>query len=170
MADLTDRNNDVSIHDAEDNAKHITLIADGAIWRLPVQALIDGGTFSLQPFVPVVDFDSTGVALTTAWTTILNFTGSAGKLDFIATSLITSNYKIRLTVDGSEIFDISMADLNAIGLSNATNVSMWAETALKNFRYRPIAPVDFTASVKIEMAMTTGSGTAYYLVNYRTQS
>jgi hypothetical protein len=63
-----------------------------------------------------------------------------------------------------------MADLNAIGLTNATNVNIWAETALKNFRYRPLEPVDFTDSLKIEAAMTTGTGTIFYLINHRVQS
>jgi hypothetical protein len=120
--------------------------------------------------VPVVAFDSAGTALTTAWTTIVNYSGSAGKLDFIACVTGTSNYKVRLTIDTLEIFDLSMADLNAIGLTNAVNVNIWAENANKNFRYRPLAPMDFTDSLKIEVAMTTGTGTLYWLVNYRTQS
>jgi hypothetical protein len=115
----------------------------------------------------VFDFDSTGTSLTTAWTTLINVTGTAGKVDFIASALGSSNYKIRLTVDGTESFDISMANLNSIGLANATNVEIWAETANKNFRYHPNQPLDFTSSMKVEAAMTTGTGTLYWMVIHR---
>lgn len=172
MADINDQNVDISLHSASDNTQKIEMYYDSDLggYRVPVQALIDGGTFSLQPFTPVITYDSTGTALTTSWTTIVNYSGTSGSLDFIAVSLGTSNYKVRLTVDGSEVYDIAMSDLNTIGLVNAVNVNIWAETALKNFRYRPLTPVDFTTSLKIEIAMTTGTGTAYWLVNYRVLS
>ena len=166
MADLNDLTQNVSIY-PEGSASPITSTTDGVKERLDVSAKISGATFSLNPFTPKITFDSTGTALTTAWTTIVDYTGSQGSLDFIAASIITSNYKVRLTVDSVEVFDIAMADLNKIGLVNATNINIWAETALKNFRYRPLTPVDFTTSLKIELAMTTGTGTAYWLVNYR---
>jgi hypothetical protein len=169
MADLNDLTTNVNIwNDAK--TKAVTVTTDGAKERLDVQALIEGGTFSLKPFVPVVAYDSSGTALTTSWTTIVNYTGGEGRLDFISCALGASTYKVRLTVDGTEVFDIAMSDLNILGLTNAVNVNIWAETALKNFRYRPLAPIDFTTSLKIELAMTTGTGTAYWLVNYRTQS
>ena len=169
MPDINNPTDNVTIFGGDNPAlaKAITSETDGLKERLHVQALIDGGTFSLLPFVPVVKFDSTGVALTTAWTTLEEVTTTLGKLDFIACSTITSNYKVRLTVDGVEIFDIAMADLNSIGLSNAVNVDIWAETALKNFRYRPQAPVDFTTGFKVEAAMTTGTGTLKYMINHR---
>ena len=149
--------------------KIVTVSTDGAKERLDVDAQISGGAFQIQPFTPVVDFDSTGIALTTAWTTLVTETGE-GKLDFIACSVGSSNYKVRLTIDTNVIFDISMADLNAIGLTNAVNINIWAETALKNFRYRPFNSVDYVMDMKIEAAMTAGTGTLYYLITHRTLS
>jgi len=169
MADLNDLTQNVNIWD-DAKSKAVDVITEAGYDRLAVQAQIEGGSFSLKPFVPVVTFNATGTSLTTSWTTILNYTGGEGRLDFISVSTGTSNYKVRLTIDGSEIFDIEMDDLNALGLTNAVNVNIWAETALKNFRYRPLAPTDFTSSLKVELAMTTGTGTAYWLINYRTQS
>ena len=166
MADIQDYTQNTSIYDESANAP-VTTTVEGSKRRLDVSIGDGDTTFQLQPFTPVVTFDSTGTALTTSWTTIVNYTGGDGKLDFIAVATGTSNYKVRLTIDGTEIFDIAMADLNAIGLTNAVNVNIWAETALKNFRYRPLISVDFTTSLKIELAMTIGTGTAYWLVNYR---
>ena len=166
MADLNDQTQNVNIWD-DAKTKSVTVTTDGSHERLDVDARIAGATFSLNPFTPVISFDSAGTALTTSWTTVVDYSGGQGSLDFIAVSLGTSNYKVRLTIDGTEIFDIAMSDLNTIGLVNAVNVNIWAETALKNFRYRPLTPVDFTTSLKIELAMTTGSATAYWLINYR---
>lgn len=173
MADLNDLTQNVNIWD-DDKQKSVTVTTDGAKQRLDVEATLvaAGGqpVFSLQPFVPVMPYNSAGQALTTSWTTLLDYSGTEGKLDFIAAATGTSNYKIRLTIDTVEVFDISMADLNAIGLTNAVNVNIWAETALKNFRYRPLHPIDFVDSIKVEAAMTTGTGTMYWLINYRTIS
>ena len=172
MADIVNPTSNVTLFGGDNPALStaITSTSDGVKERLDVQALIDGGTFSLQPFVPNVVFDAVGYSLTTAWYAIVDITGFAGRLDFISCVVGNSLYKVRLTVDGSVIFDISMAELNKLGLTNAVNVNIWAETALKNFRYRPLTPVDFTDSLKVEVAMTTGSNTLYWLVNYRTQS
>ncbi len=170
MADPNDLNLNVSFHSATDDSEQIEMVLDDGTFKVPVLATILGGTFQLQPYVPKVDFDSTGVALNTStWTEILNVTSTLGKLDFIAMVGTSSNYRVRLTVDGTEVLDISMADLNAIGLSNAINVSIWAETANKNFRYHPKAPVDFTDSLKIEAMAVTGTPTVTHLITYREQ-
>jgi hypothetical protein len=155
----------VVLYDDLGNKVNVTLI-DG-VYRLATETVITGGAFSIQPFTPKVVFDSTGIALTTAWTELINETGIAGKFDFLACSTGTSNYKIRFTVDSVVVFEIAMSDLNAIGLTNAVNINIWAETALKNFRYRPLNSVDFTDNMKFEAAMTTGTGTLYYLATYR---
>ncbi len=62
-----------------------------------------------------------------------------------------------------------MADLGSgIGLGNATNVPLWAETANKNFRYSPKQGGDFTDSFEVlAKATTTPTGTVNWLVNYR---
>lgn len=140
--------------------------------RLKVEAQLSAGgdnpIFVLQPFTPFVEINSTGVTLNTStWNTILDITDTGGKLDFIGIAGSLSTYEIRVTVDSVVIFTISMSDLSAIGLSNATNVEMWVEVADKNFRYHPNAPVDFTSNLKIEIRATTGTPTAKYLIHYR---
>jgi hypothetical protein len=166
MADLDKRSADVSIHNSTSDAA-VTTTTDGSKERLDV-SLGDTLSFQLQAVTPVFNFDgTTGTSLTTSWTTLVNVTGTAGKVDFIASALGSSNYKIRLTVDSVVCYDISMSELNTIGLSNAVNVEMWAETANKNYRFHPNVPIDFTDNMKVEAAMTTGTGTLYWYVQHR---
>lgn len=166
MADLSDQTQNVNIWD-DAKSKAVSVVTDGAIERLAVDANITGGNFDLQPFTPKVNFDAAGVAITTSWTTILNITGKEGKLDQIACVVNSSNYQVRVTVDSVVIFTITMANLSALGLSNGTNIEMWVETADKNFRYHPNVPVDFTDNLKVEVSMTSGSGTLYYITHHR---
>jgi len=167
MADNTDNTIDVNIwNDAR--TKAVTVTTDGASERLDVDATIVGGSFQLQEFVPVVTIDSTGVSLSTgAWNTLLNVTSTEGKLDFIGCAGASSSYRIRVTMDAVVIFDVSMSDLNAIGLSNDVNVPMRSETALKNFRYRPLEGVDFTSSLLVEAQATSATPTLTSLITYR---
>ena len=164
MADTNDLTQNVTLFDNA-KSKNVTVVTDGATERLAV----DTGAFQLQPFAPVVDFDSTGVSLNTStFTTILNVTSTEGKLDFIGMAGASSSYRVRLTVDAAEVFDLAMSDLNAIGLSNAINVPIWAETALKNFRYHPNIEVDFTDSMLVEAQAITGTPNLKHLITYRT--
>jgi hypothetical protein len=166
MADLNDQVQNIALCDSA-QTKNVTVITDGSIERLAVDADITGGNFDLQPFTPKVGFDAAGAAITTAWTTILNVTGKEGKLDQIACVVNSSNYQVRVTIDSVVIFTITMANLSALGLSNGTNIEMWVETADKNFRYHPNVPVDFTTNLKVEVSMTAGSGTLYYITHHR---
>lgn len=141
--------------------------------RLLVDAQLSTGgespIFTLQPFIPKVHFDAVGEALNTSTYVVLwQVSGVAGKLDFIAAASGASTYKIKLTIDGSVVYDVAMSELSAIGLSNAPNVEMWVETADKNFRYHPNLPVDFTDSMKVE-AIATAAGTQIvkHLIMYR---
>ena len=166
MADRSNRQAEMSVW-GPDN-KQITSTTDAAKERLDVKATIEGGSFQLTPFIPVTNFNSTGVALNdSTWTTLLSQTSEQGKLDFIACSSGASTYMIRLTVDGSVVFSVSMSDLSAIGLSNAINVPIWAETADKNFRYHPKEGVDYTDSLLIEAKAVTGTPTLKYLITHR---
>jgi len=169
MADL-DRTGDLEVKVVGTNG--ITAASVTSTHRLQVTAQLEaGGTnpvFTLQPFVPVVNYDSSGTSIDSAtFTSFLSVTGTEGKLDFIACAGLTSNYRIRVTIDGTQIYDIAMSDLNAIGLANATNVELWAETANKNFRYRPNIPVDFTTSLLVEGKATGATLTLYYLIAHR---
>lgn len=168
MADINDLTQNVNIWN-DDKSKSVTVTTDGAKERLDVQALIEGGTFQLQAYAPVTNFNSTGVTLNTStWTTLLTVS-AAGKLDFIACAGRTSSYRVRLTVEGNVCFDISMSDLNLLGLSNAANVALWTETANKNFRYHPKTPVDFATSVLVEAKAVAFTPILRYLIAHREQ-
>ena len=166
MADTNDLTQNVTLFDNA-KAKNVTVITDGANERLAVDADISGGNFQLQPMEPVVVVDTTGVTTNAStWDTIVNFTGE-GRLDFVALSSTLSSYRVRVTIDAVEIFDLAMSDLNALGLSNATNVPLWAETADKNFRYHPTDSGDFITSLKIEVMSVTATPVVKSLISYR---
>jgi hypothetical protein len=144
----------------------ITSTTDDTKERLDV-SLGAANEFQLRAFSPVVDFDSTGISLnTTTWDTLLTVTGE-GKLDFIACVGASSSYRVRLTVDGTECFDLAMSDLSSLGLSNATNVPLWAETADKNFRYNPNEPVAYSESLLVEAKALTATPLLKYLITHR---
>ena len=191
MADQNDPTRNVTLYDESGNM--VGLILDGSVYRLAGTNIItnagggkivtvttdDGGRerldvslgsaneFQLRAFSPVTDFDATGINLNTStWDTLLTVTGE-GKLDFVACVGASSAYRVRVTVDGTETFDLSMADLAAIGLSNATNVPLWAETANKNFRYRPNEPVAYATSLLIEAKAVTATPLLKYLITHR---
>ena len=168
MGDQNDLTRNVNIAN-DDNSKLVTVTTDGSRERLDV-SLGDELSFSLSAFTPLTAIDPVGVVLSTgSWTTLLNVTTTKGRLNFIACSGSTSNYRIRVTVDGVETYDVEMADLNSIGLANATNVEIWAETANKNFRYHPQTPVDFTSSLLIEAQATSATPTLKSYIAYREQ-
>lgn len=168
MADIDNPTNDITIwNDAK--TKAVTITTDGIYERLDV-SLGSSLSFSLAAFTPKTSVDATGVSLDlVTWSTLLDVTSTSGKLNFIACAGSTSNYRIRLTVDSNIVYNVSMSDLNNIGLANATNVEIWAETANKNFRYHPKTPVDFTTSLKVEALSTSSSPTLTSYISYREQ-
>jgi hypothetical protein len=154
-------------NDAEN--KTATFTTDGAKERLDVAASIEGGSFQLQPFTPNFDFSVAGTSLNTSTDTSLFLeTGHAGKIDFISIAGSLSTWEVVIKVDAVEILRITMAELgSSLGLSNATNVPLWVETANKNFRFSPDEGVDFTDSFEVLAKATTGSPTVNWLVNHR---
>lgn len=172
MADLNDQVQNLAICDSTQQ-KNVSVITDGSYERLAVNAFMESGSsFQLQPFIPKLHFNSTPVSIATSpsWTSLLSVSGVRGKLSHIAIAGSTSTYRVRLTVDTVVVFDIAMSDLSAIGLSNSTNVVMWAETADKNFRYTPREAVDFTDSFEVEAQLVSGSPTVTRLITYRTEA
>ena len=165
MADVNNKANDITIWD-DTLTKNVTVVTDGSIERLAVD--IQGQSFSLDPFVPRTNISVANTALATSpsWTTIANVSDE-GSLDFIAIAGSLSTYRVRLLVDTVQIFDVTMANLASIGLSNATNVPLWAETADKNFRFSPRTPVDFVTNFTVEAQQISGSPTVNWLVLYR---
>jgi len=171
MADLPESVQNTAICDAA-QAKNVTITTDGAKELLDVLAVIDpDSAFNLQAFNPLSDYDVTGVVTNvTTWDTILEVTSTRGKLEFVACVAGTSNYEVRITIDTVVFITISMADLSTLGLSNATNVEMWVETAGKNFRYSPKEPVDFKLSCKVEVRATSATPTVQHIILYKVEA
>lgn len=167
MADnpITDDNN-VVLYDDLGNKVDVNLVA--GIYRLAVDAALTDGNFQLQPFVPEFHYSVAGTALNTSTDTVLFTETDIGKIDFICVVGSNANFEVALDVDGTEVLRISMSDLGTLGLSNATNVPIWAETANKNFRYSPKQGVDFTTSFTLSAKATaTPVPTVNWLINDR---
>jgi len=171
MADLADRTDNVSLTN-DDASKVVTVTTDGAKERLDVNAKLEDSdlTFQLQAFSPVINFNagSTALAASPTWTTLLSITDQ-GKIDFIAIAGSLSTYRVRLTVDSVVIFNVTMSELAAIGL-DSSSAPIWAETASKNFRYKPNEAVDFNTSFLVEAQLTAGVPSVSWLVHHRVVS
>jgi len=171
MPDLPESVQNTALCDSTQQ-KNVTVTTDGAKELLDVLAVIDPeSAFNLQAFNPLSDYDTTGVVTNvTTWDTIFEVTSTRGKLEFVACVAGTSNYEVRITIDTVEFITISMADLSTLGLSNATNVEMWVETAGKNFRYSPKEPVDFKLSCKVEVRATSATPTVQHIILYKVEA
>lgn len=144
------------------------VVDDAGVKRLAVDSNVEGGV-SLQRFLGEVTFDISGIALNISTDTSLISQSGNGQLDFICIAGSNSSYEVILKIDGVEKFRIDMDDLGSdLGLSNATNVPVWVETANKNFRFHPTVPMDFTTSFEI-LAKATGTPTpdVNWLVTWR---
>lgn len=167
MADnpITDDNN-VVLYD--DLGNKVDVILSSGIYRLAVDAAITDGNFQLVPFTPEFHYSVAGTALNTSTDTSLYSETDVGKIDFVSIGGSNSNFEVVIKVDGVELLRIPMDDLGTLGLSNATNVPIWAETANKNFRYSPKQGVDFTTSYEILAKATSNpTPTVNWLINDR---
>ena len=155
---------------SNDKGKEVTVITDGSDERLAVDALLTGGNFQLQPFTPKSDISVANIALNVSTDTSLKLvTSTTGKVAFIAIAGSNASFEIAIKIDGVETSRITMAELGSgLGLSNATNVPIWVETANKNFRFHPTEAVDFTSSFEvISKATGTPTPTVNWVVMWR---
>jgi len=170
MSDQNDLTTNVTLYDEAGNP--VDIILDGSIYRLACDVtgseIIVSDSESATKYQMQTDYDAVGTTLNTSTDEVLFSTTGTGTLDFVAITGSNANFQIAIEVDGTERIRITMAQLSAIGLSNATNVPFWAEVANKNFRYSPNIPVGYTASFRI-LAKATGAplATVDHLVMYR---
>jgi hypothetical protein len=168
MADQNDLTRNATLYD--ENGNQVGVILDGSTYRLSVDAkatIVDNE--SPTRYQLKTDFDaSPGDTLNTSTDTVLfTYTGD-GVIDFISIAGSNASYEVAVEIDGTERIRISMSELGTtLGLSNATNVDMWVETANKNFRYRP-QQIGFTTGFRV-LAKATGTPlpTVYHLIIYR---
>lgn len=172
MADINDLTQNVNIWD-DGKSKSVTVTTDGAKERLDCNMdgseVVISDSESATKYQLNSDYDATGDALNTSTDTVLHtVTGQSGTLDFVAVTGNNSNFEVVIEVDSIERIRISMASLASIGLSNATNVPIWAEVANKNFRYSPLLPIGYTTGFRI-LAKATGTPTptVKHLTMYR---
>jgi hypothetical protein len=147
--------------------KDVDVITDGSVERLAVDANVTGGV-NQEKFSPEFDYSLANTALNTSTDTSLFTETAEGKISFISIDGSNANFEIVLKIDTVEVLRIAMADLATLGLSNATNVPIWAELANKNFRYNPTEDVDHATSWEIlAKATATPTPTANWLVTHR---
>jgi len=168
MADDNNVTDNASIWD-EPGDRAVTITTDGAKERLDCNMdgseIIISDSESATKYQMKTDFDAVGDLLNVTTDTVLHSVTGTGTLDFVAVTGSNANFEITIEVDGTERIRITMGELAAIGLSNATNVPFWAETANKNFRYSPNIPVGYTTSFRI---LAKASGTPLPTVKHLT--
>ena len=168
MSDSLDITPNVTLYDDAGNPVNI-ILTDG-VYRLAVdaQATIVNNE-SPTRYQLKTDYDaSPGDTLNTSTDTTLYTYSGDGVLDFVSIAGSNANYEVAIEIDGTERIRIAMSDLGTtLGLSNATNVDMWVETANKNFRFRP-SEVGFTTGFTIKAKATSAVvPTVYHLVIFR---
>jgi len=150
-------------------ATPITSTTDGSKERLDVDVT---GSVSIDydesptKYQLKTAYDATGVSITTSDTQLYTFSGQ-GVIDLVSVNNnTTSNWGIVINIDGTERLRINMSDLGStLGLTDS-NFDVVAQTANKQFRWRPNS-IGFTTSFTIEAYATTGSTTVYYMILYR---
>jgi len=162
MADITDDTLNTTLYDELGNAVTVVL---GTKNQLAVDATISGDE-SPTKYQLRWDIDAVGDSVPSTDTLLFSFSGT-GILDFIATSSGNAGYDISIIIDGSERFRTTMAELGAIGLSNAVNVPVWAETALKNFRINPSEGFGFSTGFDVYAKSTGAARTITHAVMWR---
>ena len=170
MSDQNDLTTNVTLYDESGNP--VGLILDGSTYRLACNMdgseVIISDSESATKYQMQTDYDAVGVALNQATDTVIFSDTGTGTLDFVAITGSNANFQIAIEIDGTERIRISMAQLAAIGLSNATNVPFWAEVANKNFRYSPNIPAGYTTGFRVlAKAVSAQLPTVDHLILYR---
>ena len=161
MADLNDLTQNVNIWD-DAKTKAVSVITDGLVERLAVDATISADE-SPTKYQIRQDFDTGGTAAPNGVDTSLFLFSGTGLLDFVGISGSTASYTAIIKIDGVEQVRISMSDLGSLGLSNATNLPSWADTANKNYRFRPYIGSGFGTSFEV---LAEGDGPPEPSVNW----
>ena len=159
------------IADPNDPTKLATVIQDPedpTVYRLQIEGEVNiTDSESATKYQLRSDHDVIGDTVTSAADVVLySVSGISGVLDFVVCAGSSSGYIIAIEIDGTERLRISMSDLSDLGLANATNVDIWAETANKNFRFRP-TDVGFTTGFRILARATGANVNVKHLVFYK---
>jgi uncharacterized protein with LGFP repeats len=163
---------DVKIQNPTDDTKRVTTTTDGLKERLDIS--LEGEEINVTvsndesptKFQLKTSYNVVGTSVTTSDTTLYTYTGS-GLIDLVAvTSAVSSNWGVIIFIDGTERLRITMASLGTIlGLTDS-NFDIAAQTANKQFRWRPTT-IGFATSFTIKAYATSGTVTLYNLILFR---
>jgi len=150
--------------------KQITSTTDGAKERLDVN--VDGSVAidydeSPTKYQLKTNYNATGVSVASSPdTTLYTYTGD-GVIDLVAVNCTTSSgWGVDIIIDGTSRLRVNMTDLGSnLGLTNSA-FAVVAETANKQFRWRP-AQIGFTTSFTVKAYATGSTVTLSHLVMFR---
>lgn len=160
---------EVTIWDKEE-ARAVTVTTDGSKEMLDVNV---AGSVSIDydesptKYQLKTNYDVSGTSVGTSPDTQLYTFSGAGVIDLVAiNSLTSSSWGVVIKIDGVERLRITMINLGSnLGLTNSDFVIV-AETAHKQFRWRP-EQIGFTTSFTILAYATTGTVTLNHLIMFR---
>ena len=169
MSDQNDLTTNVNIaNDA--NTKSVTITTDGAKERLDVNV---AGTVAIDydesptKYKLKTNYNATGVSVASSPDTTLYTFSGAGVIDLVAINCTTSSaWGVVISMDAVERLRINMNDLGSnLGLTNSDFVIV-AETANKQFRWRP-EQIGFTTSFTVKAFATGATVSLNHLVMFR---
>jgi len=122
--------------------------------------------------IPRYDLNLTSQTLSDTYTTIYYFSG-IGYLQYFEVNFSDSGWKLKLTIDGIDAFELSEQDLsnfNFVNVDNATEVkgNIFIKNTGKDLYFEPKQGLFFQSSVEIQAKRetTTSPNCARILVHY----
>jgi len=150
--------------------KQVTVTTDGSKERLDVDVT---GSVSIDydesptKYQLKTNYNATGTSVASSPDTTLFTYSGAGVIDLVAVNCLTSsNWGVDILIDGTSRLRITMSDLGSnLGLTNSA-FDVVAETANKQFRWKP-AQIGFTTSFTVKAYATGATVTLNHLILFR---
>jgi len=169
MADLNDLTQNVNIWD-DAKSKAVSVITDGSTERLAVDV---SGTVDIDydesptKYQLKTDYDATGTSVASSPDTTLYTYSGSGVIDLVAVNCLTSaNWGVDIIIDGTSRLRITMPDLGSqLGLTDS-NFDVVAQTANKQFRWKP-SQIGFTTNFTVKAYATGATVTLEHLILFR---
>ena len=165
MSDLNDLTQNISIHDEVSEAAVTTTTVGSKVYLDTATTVVNNE--SPTKYQLKTDYDATGVSVASSPDTTLYTYSGSGVIDLVAVNCTTSSaWGVDIIIDGTSRLRIAMSDLGSnLGLTNS-DFAVVAETANKQFRWRP-TQIGFTTSFTIKAYATGSTVTLAYLIMYR---
>ena len=165
MADIDDFTQNISIHDDTSDAAVTTTTVGSKVYLDTASTIVNNE--SPTKYQLKTDYDATGDSVASSPDTTLYTYSGAGVIDLVAINCTTSSsWGVDIIIDGTSRLRITMTDLGGnLGLTNS-DFAVAAETANKQFRWRP-TQIGFTTSFTIKAFATGATVTLAHLIMYR---